>query len=163
MSTDKKSQFGGLPARYGFVFNPYPDSKISRCPVCEHKTGQRKLPLLIHINPAQLVALNYTCRYCQACDLLIAQKHEIEHLLTAWFHQYDPALIGNDYLVVGTLEKRAWREGMQHSTAIADALPQASGIAKYYQELQMTQPGWYGPNQKPPVRQPPQSQEWVKK
>ena len=61
-----------LPKRYCIVSNPYPDLRYSRCPYCLHKTGQRKIPLLIHVEPLHLVALNYTCRYCQACDLLIA-------------------------------------------------------------------------------------------
>ncbi len=113
MTKTKRLQFGGLPPRYSFVFNPYPDMRISSCPYCAKKTGQRKIPLLIHIKPLHLIALNYTCRYCAECDLLIAHRHEVEHLLTALFRKYDPAAVGNDYLVTGTVEKKAWREGLQ--------------------------------------------------
>ena len=79
MAKAKKSQFGELPPKYSFVLNPYPDMRVGRCPYCEHKTGQRKIPLLIHVKPMHLIALNYTCRYCRTCDLLIADKHTIEH------------------------------------------------------------------------------------
>jgi hypothetical protein len=106
MAKAKKPQFGELPPRYSFVLNPYPDMRVSRCPHCERKTGQRKLPLLIHVEPAHLIALNYTCRYCNTCDLLIADKQAIEHLLTGMFSQHDPEVVGNEYLIIGTVEKK---------------------------------------------------------
>lgn len=162
MATTEKAQFGNLPPRYGFILNPYPDQRLLHCPFCDHKTGQRKIPLLIHIDPLHLIALNYTCRHCQDCDLLIAHKHEIEHLLTAMFSQYNSGVIGNDYMIIGTVEKKVWREGLKQPKAITELLPHASDFATYYQELRMTQPGWYGANQEPPVMKPPSSQEWVK-
>lgn len=80
MSEARRAVFSA-PPQYNFVLNPYPDERLSRCPFCSNKTGQRKRPLVIHIDPMHLIALNYTCRYCEQCDLLVAHKHEIEHLL----------------------------------------------------------------------------------
>jgi hypothetical protein len=160
--SSEQSRFGGLARRYNFVFNPYPDQRISRCPLCERKTGQLKVPLLIHINPWHLVALNYTCRYCSECDLLIAHKHEIEHLLTAMFMQRDPMVIGNDYLVMGTMERKAWREGQMRQRSVEEMRAHIADFRTYYQELRMTRLGWYGPGQEPPVMEPPPSQEWIK-
>jgi len=162
MATAKKLQFGELPPRYGFLLNPYPDERLSRCPMCEQKTRQRKMPLLIHIEPSDLIALNYTCRYCQECDLLLAHKHEIEHLLTELFHQYDSGVIGNDYLIIGTVEKTTWREGVEQPKAIDEMLPHTSDFATYYKELRLTRPGYYRSAQEPPVMEPPLSQEWTK-
>jgi hypothetical protein len=162
MSKAKKPRFGELPPRYNFILNPYPDERLSRCPFCDGKTGQRKRPLLIHVEPLHLIALNYTCRYCQDCDLLIAHKHEIEHLLYNVFSQNEPGAIGNDYLILGTVERKAWREGMKQPKAVAEMLAHASDFETYYQELRMTQPGWYGPEQEPPVMEPPPSQEWIR-
>jgi hypothetical protein len=158
-----RTRFGGLPPRYSFMMNPYPDQRISRCPVCEQRTGQRKLPLLIHINPMNLIALNYTCRYCKKCDLLVAHKHEIEYSLYHLFSERDPSVIGNDYLVVGTVEKKIWRAGLNKPTAIGDMLPQARDFVTYYQELRMTAPGWYKDDQEPRIMQPPPSKEWARK
>ena len=158
----KKPRLGELPPSYRFMLNPYPDQRISRCPLCENKTGQRKLSFLIHVDPAHLIALNYTCRYCPACDLLVGHKHTIEHLLTELFRRMEPAAIGNRYLIIGTVEKGAWREGLTQPKAIAEMLPHASDFADYYQELRVTQPGWYKANQEPPVMEPPPPQEWVK-
>jgi len=162
MATPKRKQFGNLPPAYGFVLNPYPDERLSRCPFCQGKTGQRKRPLLIHIDPNQLLALNYTCRYCRHCDLLIGHKHEIEHLLTTLFTRLNPTVIGNDYLIIGTVEKQGWRDGLSHPKAVVDMLPHVHDFKTYYQELRMTQPGWYHEEDEPPVREPPASTEWVK-
>jgi hypothetical protein len=37
------------------------------------------------MDPMHLVSLTYTCRYCPACDLLIAHQDEIERLLSSLF------------------------------------------------------------------------------
>jgi hypothetical protein len=162
MTKPRKPRFGKLPPQYSFVLNPYPDMRVSRCPFGDHKTGQRKLPLLVHIEPMHMIALNYTCRYCSACDLLIAHKHEIEHLLTRLFSQYDPDVIGNEYLIMGTVEKGVWREGLQQTKAVVDMLAHVSDFAEYYEELRVTSAGWYPEGQVPPVMEPPPSEEWVK-
>lgn len=162
MAKTKKTQFGELPPKYNFILNPYPDQRLSRCPICEHKTGQRKVPLLIHIDPMHLMALNYTCRYCRHCDLLIGHKHEIERLLASMFARYDPSVVGNDYLIVGTLEKKAWREGAKQPKPIADMLPHVQDFKTYYQELRLSRPGYYSDDQDPPIMDPPPSKDWVK-
>jgi len=162
MAMAKKFQFGGLPPSHSFMLNPYPDQRIGRCPLCEQKSKQRKIPLLIHIVPQHLIALNYTCRYCQGCDLLIAHKHEIEHLLTELFRQNDPDAIGTDYLIIGTVEKNIWREGLKQSKSLDEMLPHASDFATYYKDLQLRRSGYYRADQEPPLMEPPSSQEWVK-
>ena len=132
-------------------------------PLCEGKTGQRKEPQFIHVDPIHPVALNYPCRYCGHCDLLIGHKSEIEHLLTTLFAQYNPAVIGNDYLIMGTVEKKAWRESMTQPKSIPEMLSYVSRFKTYYKELRLTQPGWYREGQEPPVMSPPPSTEWIKR
>ncbi len=158
----KLMRFGVLPPRYSFVLNPYTDAKISRCPLCGKKTGQRKVPLLIHVDPGYPFALNLTCRYCTECDLLVANKAEVEHLLTTLCRDRAPAVIGNRYLIIGTVEKKAWRDGMKKPMGMLDTLKHVSDFAKYFEELQCTRPGYYRKGQKPPLLQPPASQEWVR-
>ena len=48
---------------------------------------------------------------------------------------------------MGTLEKKAWREGMKEPLAVADMEPHTHNFKTYYQELRSTRPGWYGPDQ----------------
>jgi hypothetical protein len=162
MAKVKQRHLGGLPPKYSFMVNPYPEERVSRCPLCDRKSRQRKLPILIHVNPHHLIALNYTCRYCPDCNLLIAHKHEIEHYLTALFSQHHPDTIGNNYLAVGTVEKSVWKEGLKQNQTINDFLPHTSDFATYYEDLQLTRAGYYKTGQKPPIAVPPPSQEWVK-
>ena len=162
MPANQKPRFGELPPSYNFVLNPYPDKRLSSCPFCEQKTGQRKLPLFIHIDPHQLLALNYTCRYCHSCDLLIAHKHEIEHLLTVTFKRTAPEAIGNDYLIFGTLEKKTWRANMKQPLSFSEIVAHVSDFITYYSELRMRQQGWFPADYEPPIVEPPPSQEWTK-
>ncbi len=161
MKKKQKTRFGELEPKYKFALNPYPDQRFSKCPHCGQKTGQRKRPLLIHIDPMHLVALNYTCRYCSRCDMLIAHQHEIERLLTHLFAERDPAVIGNDYLILGTAERKAWREGLNQPTSVPEMRAHIHDF-KSYHTIQMSQGGWFPAGQKPPLRTPPPSEDWVK-
>ena len=129
--------------------------------MCNVKSGQRKVPLLIHIAPIHLVALNYTCRFCANCDLLVAHKAEVEHLLHDLLMHVDPAAIGNDYMVLGTVEKGAWREGLTRPKSPAEIFPHVHDFKRQYSELRLTQGGWYPRDKEPPIMEPPESQEWV--
>lgn len=162
MSKTKEVRLGGLPPRYKFLLNPYPTERIWRCPHCKKKSGQRKLPLLIHVDPSHLIALNYTCRYCKDCDLLIGHKAEIEHLLTEVFRQQELKVIGNDYLIIGTLEKSTWREGINSHQNITDTFSHLSDFVEYEGEMRMTRGGYYPVDVEPPIMEPSPSQEWVK-
>ncbi len=163
MAKVKHRQFGGLPPKYSFMVNPYLEERVSRCPLCDLKTGQRKIPILIHVNPQHLITLNYTCRFCRNCDLLIAHKHEIEYYLTALFSQQAPDDIGNEYLAIGTVEKSAWKEGLKQQQSLDKLLSHTSDFATCYQELQITRAGYYQADQKSPIAVPLPSQDWVKK
>ena len=157
-----RKQFDSLPPKYDFSLNPYPEFRFSKCPDCQNTTGQRKLPLLIHVDPKNLIALNYTNRYCDRCDMLIGHKHEIEHYLTEMFLKINPKAIGNSYQVFGTVEKKAWRENMNRPKPF-DEMRQHIHDFKSYQNIRMTMAGWFPKGQDPPVMEPPPSTEWVKK
>lgn len=97
--------------RYRFFLNPYDDSRFTSCPQCGAKTRQRKLPLALFIEPTHCFILNKTCRYCPGCDLLIAHRNDLEALLVAIFAERAPQAIGNEYHVIGTVDRADWREG----------------------------------------------------
>lgn len=115
---------------------------FSKCPSCERKTGQRKLPLLIHVDPKHLISLNFTNRYCSNCDLLIGHKHEIEHHLATKFSQVKPQDIGNNYLIMGTAEKKSWRAGLKQPQSFDETIKNVHNF-KNYEELRMTMAGWF--------------------
>src|SRR3989442_11173765 len=115
-------RIGKQKPRYRFFLNPYSDVRFTRCPQCDGKTRQRKLPLFIYIDPMQPLVLNKTCRYCPYCDLLIAHQDELESLLAAIFTVHNPQIVGNDYLVIGTMDRPEWKRGTQDQLPVKDML-----------------------------------------
>ena len=124
-------RLGKQPPRYRFFLNPYTDARFTTCPQCGGKTRVRKLPLVIHIDPLQLVALNKTCRYCPPCDLLIAHQDELEAWLAAFFGEYRPEMVGNDYLVVGTEDRKDWQRGVHTPLSTQEALEYLHDFIEY--------------------------------
>ena len=47
-------------------------------PQCSAKTRVRKLPLVIHVDPMRLVAVQKTCRYQPSCARLLAHQDAFE-------------------------------------------------------------------------------------
>jgi hypothetical protein len=113
-------RLGKQPPRYRFLLNPFRDRRFAVCPDCEGRTLLRKVPLVIHVDPLNPVAINKSCRYCPRCDLLMAHKDEIEQQLARLFAIRAPELIGKDYLVLGTLDRDVWKRGVAEPLAIQE-------------------------------------------
>lgn len=96
-----------------FFLNPYEDCAFTRCPKCGNKTKVRKFPLVIHIDPHQMLLLNKECKYCPSCDLIIVKKSQLEQLLATKLSRIFPKIVGNNYLVMGTVERKDWRESIK--------------------------------------------------
>ena len=111
--------------RFYFFLNPYADMAFTRCPKCEAKTKQKKLPLVIHIEPQTLFVLNKTCRFCPACELVIARESEIEPLLAAIVEERQSRVDGKDYIVIGTLDRADWRAGQKGLSSPGQVVDQA--------------------------------------
>lgn len=118
----RQPRLGKQPPRYRFFLNPYPEERFTRCPRCRAKTRQRKVPLVIHVDPLNPVALNKTCRYCPRCDLLIAHQDDLEGFLAAFFAEHNSEVMGNDYLVIGTLDRPDWQRGSQSPLPIREMI-----------------------------------------
>ena len=112
MSTNPK-QTPRPAARHYFFLNPYQDCAFTKCPKCDNKTKVRKYPLVIHIEPEQILNLNKTCKYCTECDLIIVKRVDIEAQMAVCFENKRPSIIGNDYLVIGTLNRSDWKESQE--------------------------------------------------
>jgi hypothetical protein len=93
--------------------------------------------------------------------MLIGHKHEIEHLLTDLFLGTNPHSIGNDYLVLGTVEKKAWRENIENHKKLHEMLHHVHDF-KSYHDIQLSIGGWFKNGQIPPLMEPPAAKEWVK-
>jgi hypothetical protein len=116
-------RLGSLMPLYKFFMNPYADLRFTRsCPSCYGKTKQRKLPLAIHVSDWGMVILNKTCRFCPACELVIGHQDEIEGFLVQLFAESAPEVVGNDYLIVGTVDRKDWRRGLVESLSSVEML-----------------------------------------
>ena len=96
--------------RHKFFLNHFEDNAFTNCPKCEEKTKIRKHCLTIHIEPKYLLSLKKSCRYCPSCDLIIVKKAEFESLLVAICERYVPEIIGNRYDVIGTMDRKDWKD-----------------------------------------------------
>jgi len=140
------TKIGKLPPRYSFVLNPYVDVRLSKCPKCEKPTHPRKFALLIHVDDWGPFALGKTCRYCSHCELIIAHQDELEAQLAHSFAKLAPEKIGNEYLVIGTLDNKVWRKGLEEGgQPLGDALDH---VADFKKVLQLHVEGGWVPAEK---------------
>jgi hypothetical protein len=154
-------KLGHLPSQYNFSLNPYPELRFSRCPDCGQPTGQKTLPLFIYVMPSFPVLVKIACRYCRGCDTLICHKHLLEHALKCIFEPINPEIIGNEYTIVGVIEKKTWWANLTHPTPMSEIFDHLHDFVTY-EELRMTMKGWFRNNQPPPIWTPPPSEEWFK-
>jgi hypothetical protein len=135
-------QFGKLPPLYRFILNPYNDVRFTTCPECSQRTLLRKIPLVIHIDPFQPMLLNKHCRYCPNCDLIIAHQDELEHWLTVTSEKHAPEIIGNEYLILGTVDKATWRKQKKEPIPMGKLLEYLHDF-KEYLTISSRPGGWY--------------------
>ena len=135
--------FGKLSPRYRFILNPHPHLRCSTCPECNGKT------LVVAVHPDQMATINKHCRYCPACDILIAHQDELENMLVITFEKRTHEVIGNEYLVIGTLDPAVWRRREKQGILIA-SLPDNVHDFKERLELEYVPPHWGPADEKRP-------------
>jgi hypothetical protein len=127
------SPIGKLPPQYRFFLNPYRDVRFTAsCPGCGRKPGQRKVPLAIHVDDWGMAVINKTCRYCAHCDLLIAHEDELRLMVDQLLGRMKPAGIGGPFIVVGTIERAAWRLGMDKPLTPEEMLAALHDFSAYH-------------------------------
>ncbi|XCN71194.1 MAG: hypothetical protein Q3M24_12800 [Candidatus Electrothrix aestuarii] len=140
--TQRKSTLKDMKRRHYFFLNPYEDCAFTKSPQCNAKTKVRKFPLVIHIEPQQLFLLNKQCKYCVNCDLIITKQSEVEQLMEEAFHQRNPGIVGNDYLVMGTLDKKDWRKSNKEDVDSSEAFKWMY-VFKDHLNFEVAPAGWY--------------------
>ncbi len=139
-----RKRAGKLPPRYTFLLNPHNFDRLSKCPVCEKLTYPRKFALFIHVDEIGPVTLGKTCKYCSRCEMILCQQDELEAELTAFFERAAPKALGEEYFVVGTLERKTWRSGLEgHEPATLDDLLAHAADFRKYRGLSVRPGGWY--------------------
>jgi hypothetical protein len=73
----------------------------------------------------------------------MAHQDELEAELAHSFSQFAPEVIGNEYMVLGTIEKKVWQEGVRGKSAqLGEILKHVADFKKYY-DLKYEPGGWY--------------------
>src|SRR5215210_4384329 len=134
---------GKLPPRHSFALNPHKEMRCTKCPRCGQPTRLRKFALLIGVEEFGLMVLGKTCRYCAPCDFIIAHQDELEALLAAGFSTHEPEVVGNDYYVIGTVERKTWRKGMRDPITSTDELLRHTADFEKEFDLYYEPGGWY--------------------
>lgn len=90
----------------GIFLNPYVDAAFSRCPHCGTPTKVRKVYLVILVGQDKIdLVLNKLCRLCEPCNVLIVRQFELEDLMAYALEASHPEAIGQEYSILGTLDR----------------------------------------------------------
>lgn len=139
-----QERLGNLLPRYSLLLNPYRRECLTRCPRCEQQTHRRKFALLIGIEGFGTMMLGKTCRFCPVCELLVVHQDELENELAVALQTRDLSAIGNEYMVLGTVDREAWRKGLKgRAGEIGNVLDH---IAEFKEELELESGGWHRPS-----------------
>ena len=154
-------RIGKLPPRYRFILNPFTETRVSKCPLCDKLNFPRKFPLLIAVEGWGPYVQGKTCKYCSKCELIICHQDELEEQLFQAFTHLRPALIGADYFVFGTVETRTMKAALGgDSPGLDDALEHAADFKKYL-DLEFDPGGWRPAGAPPRLLEPtPPDTSW---
>ena len=101
--------------------------------------------MFIHVDGFGPIVLGKTCRYCTKCEFIIAHQDELESNLAAMFAEMDPAVIGNEYLVLGTVERKTWKKGMEENLAFEE-MREHTAEFKHYMKVVYEPAKWVPPD-----------------
>jgi hypothetical protein len=141
MAADE-ARIGKRPPRYAFILNPYADERLSRCPRCHKLTHPRKFALFIHVASWGPMTLGKTTVYCSPCELIMVHQHELEAQLAHAFDKVAPEVIGNEYLVVGTVDTSTWKAGLAGAGPKLDELRKHTADFASVLKLEVDPGGW---------------------
>lgn len=144
------TKIGKLRPRYSFILNPHSEVRLSKCPKCQKLTHLRKFALFIHIDGWGPMALGKTCRYCSRCELIMVHQDELDAELAHSLSRVAPKAIGNEYMVLGTIEKKVWREGLRGKEQLLTEILKHTADFKEYYDLEYEPGGWYPADEEPP-------------
>ena len=82
--------------------------------------------------------LRKTCRLCVACEMLIANKTEVDDLIDGLRSHHAE---GREYLVLGTLESKTWRQGLSGAVSVEQVRDHMTDF-KAYMQVDVTPRHW---------------------
>ena len=114
-------------SKYSFYLNPHEEYKWTKCPKCDNHTKLRKFCLFIHYQEKsvgfnQLISLNIACKLCPSCELIIAQKSEIEANLSHAIPSFGLEFNADNYFIFGTLDRKDFRKSQKEPLSQRESL-----------------------------------------
>lgn len=82
-------------------------------------------------------------------DPFRADQDKREGELRSFFERHDPELIGNNYFVLGTVDLKTWKDGLQGRTSDLDQMLEYVADFWEFLKLEMNPGGWFPANTKP--------------
>src|SRR5918912_2225139 len=73
------------------------------------------------------LARGKTCKYCSRCEWLMVHQDELEAELANSFSRIAPEVMGKEYIVLGTVDRKVWKSGLQGAAA---SLPRCSSTSQ---------------------------------
>ena len=95
------------------------------------------------------MVLGKTCRYCSRCAMVMVERAELEAELAHGLSQIVPQVIAKHYLVLGTMEKKIWRGGLDREAKPLAGMLEHVADFKHQCKLQYKPGGWYPAPQGP--------------
>jgi hypothetical protein len=92
----------------------------------------RKLPLVVHVgdpDTPRLALFNTTCRLCVLCETLIVGRGELERVIMR--AGVGATVHARDYVVLGTIDRRAWRQGLAGGVQLLNVREHMADFKKY--------------------------------
>ena len=134
-------------SKFYFYLNPHDEYKWTRCPKCDNKTKVRKFCLMIHYEEKsakfhRMVSLNKSCKYCPYCDLIIAQKSEIDYFMDMAITSFGKRFKPESYLVFGTLPRSDWKRNQVNPMMPNETLELSSPFKDIW-DFEIRPAGWY--------------------
>ena len=72
----------------------------------------------------------------------MVHQHELEDELTHSFEQRAPEVIGNEYMVMGTVDKKVWQKSLSNPSSISEILSHLADFKTVY-KFTFEPAGWY--------------------
>ena len=139
----KETALGNLEPMHRFFLNPYTDARFTYCPECDRKMKDRKRPFLVHVDPMQLIIMNMTTKYCPDDDLIIMHRDILESFLVQITNRRGmQELIGNDYLVIGTMERAYFRDHIRGKADDRVTFDHLHDFAEHVRFEPVANPSW---------------------
>jgi hypothetical protein len=139
-------RIGKLAPRYTFILNPYPDERLSKCPLCHKLTHPRKFALFVHVEGWGPLVLGKTTVYCAPCELIVVHQAELEAELAHTVGPRSPEVLGNEYLVLGTVEKSVWKQSLGGAGGALREMLDHTAEFKKVLVLKVDPGGWFLPD-----------------